>query len=342
MQAPATESLRRREFIAFLGGAGVAWPLPTRAQHSGKVYRLAILVQAEPIDRATGTRHRFWTAYFEELRRLGYTEGRNLSVEWHPSAGDAKHVTELARHVAGRKPDAIFTPDQRMTGALKAAKTTIPIVAILSDPVSFGFATSLARPGGNITGFSVDAGPEIGRKRLAWLKEAVPTASRLAWLTPRRHWESRFRDAVREAAEASGMTMVGAVLEEPVKETEYRRVFKAMARDRVDSLSVSPVLEHMVHRRLIAELAAELRLPAICAFRENAEAGGLMAYAVDLVHMFRGAAGYIDRILKGADPGALPIQQPSKFELVINLKTAKALGITLPESALSRADEVIE
>jgi putative tryptophan/tyrosine transport system substrate-binding protein len=334
--------MRRREFITFLAGAGVAWPRAARSQQPGKVYRLAILLQIASVDRVTGTRHRFWTAFFEELHRLGYYEGQNLAVEWRSSEGDATHVRDLARHVVALKPDMIFTPDFRMAGALKAATTSIPIVTISVDPVGVGLVASLARPGGNVTGFSVDAGLAIAGKRIGLLKEAVPAASRMAWLVPRRAWVNSIRGALREAAQAAGITLIESVVEAPAEEAEYRRVFTAMARDRVDSLLASSASENLEHRRLIAQLAAESRLPTIFGYRENVEAGGLMAYAVDLADIFRGAAGYIDRILKGTNPGELPFQQAAKFELVINLRTAKALGITIPESVLSRADEIIE
>lgn len=332
--------MRRRIFIG-MTGVVAAWPLAGLAQPAGKTHRLAILAQSPPVDSVTGKRQRIWLALFEELQRLGFVEQQNLAVDWRVSTGSDRQVAALAREIVAMKPDVIFTPDQRMAGVLKAT-TAIPIVAILSDPVGFGFAASLARPGGSVTGFSIDVGPEIGAKRLGWLKEAVPAVSRLAWLTPRRHWESRFREQLARASNALGIVMFGAIVEPPGDEADYRRAFAAMARERADSVSVSPALENLVNRRLIADLAAELRLPAICAYRENVEAGALMAYAVDLAHMFRGAAVYIDRILKGAHPGTLPIQQPSKFELAVNLRTAKALGLALSESVLTRADEIIE
>lgn len=324
-----------------MSGVVAAWPLVGLAQAPGKAYRLAVLSQSPPVDSATGKRHRIWTAFFDELQRLGFVERQNLSVDWRLSTGTDRQIAELAREIAAMRPDVVFTPDQRMAGVLKAAGP-IPIVAILSDPVGFGFAASLARPGGSVTGFSIDVGPEITGKRVGWLKEAIPAASRLAWLTPRRHWESRFRDELAKVSGALGMAVVGAVVDPPGSEADYLRAFAAIERERADSIIVSPALENLVNRRLIADRAAELRLPAICAYRENVEAGALMAFAVDLAHMFRGAAGYVDRLLKGADPGTLPIQQPSKFELVVNLRTAKALALALPESVLTRADEIIE
>jgi putative ABC transport system substrate-binding protein len=335
--------VRRREFISLLGSAATAWPLAAPAQQAGKAHRLAILTQSEPVDRETGARQRIWTAFFEELRRLGHEEGRTLAVEWRSSAGDAKHRSELAAQVVALKPDAVFTPDVEMARALKAATSAIPIVTIAGQPVALGLAASLARPGGNVTGFSVDAGAGLAGKRIGLLKEAVPSASRMAWLAPARTWESStFRGTVHEAARIAGMTVIRAVLDSPADDAAYRRVFAAMVRDGADSIYVGPNLEHVTNRRLIAALALEARLPAIYVYRENVEVGGLMAYAVNLVEIFRGAAGYIDRVLKGSNPATMPFQQQAKFELIVNLKTAKALGLAIPEPFLARADEVIE
>lgn len=328
--------------MPLLGSAAAVWPLGARAQESSKQHRLSILVQTAPVDKVTGKRHRFWTVFFQELGRLGYDEGRNLAVEWHSSEGDAKHAHELARQVVALKPNAIFAPDFRMAGALKAATATIPIITITIDPIAVDLAASLARPGGNITGFSIDAGLAILGKRIGLLKETVPAVSRMAWLVPRRAWHDRLRGELREAARAVGVTVIDAIVESPAEEAEYRRVFAALVRNQVDSLYVGAAVENLTQRRLIAELAAESRLPAIYFYREHVEAGGLMAHTIDLDDIFRRAADYIDRLLKGADPGKLPFQQPSKYELVINLKTAKALGIVIPESVLVRADEVIE
>src|SRR5262249_917699 len=178
-------------------------------------------------------------------------------------------------------------------------------------------------------------------KRLALFKEAVPAASRLAALMLRYFWESGEED-FRQAARRAGIAILGAPLDSPVDEQAYRRAFAAIVRERADSILVSAQAENAVHRRLIAELAAAGRLPTVCSLRENVEAGGLMAYAFDSVDTWRRVAGYVDLILKGAKPGELPFQQPAKFELIINLKTAKALGLTIPPALLARADEVIE
>jgi len=334
--------MNRRGFLAASLAASAA-PCFSAAQQAGKVHRVALLTQAEPVDAATGKRHRFWAAFFDELRRLGYDEASNLTVEWRSSAGDAKHRSELAGQIARLKPDAIFTPDFAMTLALKAAAVTIPTVAVVVYPVELGLAVSLARPGGNFTGFSIEASAGLMLKRIALLKEAFPTASRMAWLAASRSWENTtVLRTIREAAEVAAITIIPAGVDAPADEVAYRRAFAAISRDRADCLHVAANAENYVHRYLIAGFASETRLPAICGFRENAEAGALMAYAADLDDIFRRAGGYVDQILKGANPAEMPFQQPTKFELVINVRTAKALGLTVPESILLQADTIIE
>jgi putative ABC transport system substrate-binding protein len=334
--------ISRRQLILAFGVAPIVWSRAVRAQQAGKVYRLAILTQAEPIDQSTGKRDRAWTAFFDELRRLGNEEGRNLVVMVHSSEGDAQRAGEVARQIVELQPDVIFSPDVRMAGHLKVATPTIPVVAITLDPVGTGLAISLARPGSNVTGFTIDAGLEIFGKRFEILKQAVPTASRTGWLVPRRVIDFPFSHAIRVAARSAGITLVDAVLEAPVDVAAYRRAFDAMARDGVDALWVGASLENLAHRRLIAELAVEAKLPGMFAYRENVEAGGLMSFGNDAADTFRRSAAYVDRILKGANPADLPFQQPTQFELVINLKTAKALGLEFPPALLAQADEVIE
>lgn len=327
--------------MRLLGGAAAAWPHAARAE-SGKAKRVAILVAALPVRETTEARDRNFKAFFEELRRLGYREGQNLVVERRSAEGDAKRFPELAREIVKLEPDAIYTISNPAAAAIKEATATIPIVALLYDPVATGFAASLARPGGNVTGFSIEPGLEILGKSISLLKEVARSASRIAYLTSRLFWEERYGAAWRRAAQLQGLTSVAAAYEYPGDEAEFRRVFAEMARNRVDLLDVGSTPENFRHRQLIVNLAAEARLPAIYSSREHVAAGGLMAYAADLVDIFRRAGGYIGQILRGADPAELPIQQPSKFELVVNLKTAKALGLTMPESILARADEVIE
>jgi putative ABC transport system substrate-binding protein len=215
-----------------------------------------------------------------------------------------------------------------------------------ADPVAAGFAASLARPGGNITGVSVDVGDELEGKRLEILKEAVPKTSRVAFLAPRHIWEGTSNvDSIhnlREVARHLGVTLVGAPLDSPIQEPEYRRVFAAMAKEHVDALLVSDVPDNFTHRRLIVELVEKARLPAIYPWLDFVEIGGLMAYVIDLKEVWRRAADQVGQILKGAHPGEVPIYQPTTFELIINLKTARALSIEMPPLLLARADEVIE
>jgi putative ABC transport system substrate-binding protein len=334
--------MRRRDLITRASAATVVWPVAMRARAQGRTYRLAILTHFEPVDRATGKRERYWMAFFDELRRLGYHESLNLAVAWHSSQVDAGRAADLARTIAGSRPDAIFTPDARMASVLKTAAAAIPVVAITVDPVGSGVAASLARPGGNVTGFSIDAGLEMIGKRLDLFRQAVPKASRIAWLTPRRTIDLPIGRTTREMMGKGGLTLIDVVLEAPVDATEVRRAFATMVGQGVDSVWAATVGEHLEHRRLIADLAVAAKLPGMFGWRENVEAGGLMSYGNDVADTFRRSAGYVDRVLKGADPAELPFQQPTKFELVINLKTAAALGLTLPPLLLAGADEVIE
>jgi putative ABC transport system substrate-binding protein len=334
--------MRRRDIITHFGGTAATWPLAARAQPLGKTYRIAIVTRTGTGSDLEAASHGSWQAWRDELQRLGYVEGQNLMVVRRSVGTDTAQIDMFVREVVRLKPDAIFSPAQNLVEALKTATATIPIVAIAADPVGAGLAATLARPGGNVTGFSVDAGVELIGKRFVLLKEAVPTIARLAFLIPCVNWEGRWGGIGQDAARLAGIQIIAALIESPANEMEYRRVFAAMVRDGADSFYAAVALENLTYRRPIAELAAEARLPAIYAFRENVEVGGLMSYGIDLADIFRRAAGYTDRILKGANPAEMPFQQPTNFELVINLTTAKALGLTIPPSILARADEVIE
>ncbi|HJQ56174.1 MAG TPA: ABC transporter substrate-binding protein, partial [Vineibacter sp.] len=302
--------MRRRAFATLCSGATLSWPFIARAQQRDRLYTLAILAPSEPVDRTTGKRERHWTAFFDELRRLGYEEGRNLAVAWHASQLDAAGAADLARRVAAHKPDAIYTPDVRMAAILKTVAAQTPVVAVISDPVGSGVAASLARPGGNVTGFSTITGPELVGKRLELFRQAVPTASRIAGLAPRRMMDPLLTDTTRESARLVGMTLLEVVLDAPIDAAAIRRAFDDMARQGVDSVWVATSGETREHRRLIADLALGARLPSAFGWRENVEAGGLLSYGNDAADMYRGAAGYVDRILRGANPGNLPIQLP--------------------------------
>jgi putative ABC transport system substrate-binding protein len=224
---------------------------------------------------------------------------------------------------------------------LKAATPTIPIVGIASDPVAAGIVPSLARPGGNITGASVDAGLEVWGKRLELLKQVIPSLSRVGFLADREVWDA-YGPALREAAQRAGLNFVGPLLHGVLQEREYRRVIVAIADAGAQALLASDQSENITNRGLISELATAARLPGMYAYPEFVSSGGLMAYGVKLSEVYRGAAGQIDQILRGTKPGEIPYQQATKFAFAINLKTAKTLGLEIPPNVLARADEVIE
>ena len=333
-------STTRRAFLS--GSFAVLAAPPVAEAQAGRVYRIAIV---HPVRRVAEMREggdQIYRAFFSELRRSGYVEGKNLVVERRSAKGHTGRYPELAREVVQLRPHVICASSTQLVSAFKAATTTIPVVGVTYDPVASGLAASLARPGGNITGFSVNAGDEIFGKYLELLRQAAPEVTRVAFLLRRAAWEGRQGQMMLEAAQRAGLTLIGAPLSDPIQEPEYRRVFSAVARERVQALVVSDHAENLAHHQLIVALAAHGRLPAIYPFRDFASAGGLMVYGFDVADLWLGVARYVDRILKGADPGELPYQQPTKFELVINLKTAKALGLTIPPSLLLRADQVLE
>jgi putative tryptophan/tyrosine transport system substrate-binding protein len=279
---------------------------------------------------------------FNELRRLGYIEGQSLLIERYSGEGRAAHYPDLAREVVSRNPDVILSiGSNELTLDFKAATTTIPIVGILGSPVEVGIVASLARPGGNITGVSVDVGTEQWGKRIQLLQQVVPQATRLGVLESRVVRE-KWGVFERELDQRMGITRVDPPFDHPVDEGEYRRVFAALAQDGAQGIMITDEEENYVQLKLIVELAEKARLPAIYPFKMFVEAGGLMSYGVDVPDNGRRLANVVDQILKGAKPSEIPIRQPTKFELVINLTTAKALGLTVPATLLVAADEVIE
>ena len=334
----------RRAFIAGLGGAA-AWPLVARGQQQvGREYRVAWISPAAPVPDLIETSRVQWArAFVGELRRLGYVEGQNLILDRYSGAGLPDRYGELARDVIARQPDLIFATGNAIPRHSQLASPSIPIIAIVADPVASGLSTSLAHPDGNLTGVSIDAGIEIWGKRLSLLKETIPGLSRVGYLSSKRVWEDpRQMTPLRNAASQLGIALVGCTLEGAFQEAEYRRVFAAMRPDNLDALVVGSEPENFANRMLIVELAKETQMPAIYVYREYTELGGLEAYATDLADTFRQAAQQIDRVLKGAKPSEIPFYQQTKFELIINLRTAKTLGITIPPQLLARADEVIE
>jgi ABC-type uncharacterized transport system substrate-binding protein len=333
---------KRRKVITLLGGAAAAWPLTARAQQPVKSYRLAIVHPSRPITMLSDTGLLSFQAFFKELHRLGYIEGQNLVVGRHSGEGQTERYAELARDVVRWKPELIFAVSARMVKHFKATTTTIPIVGYTGDPIALGLAPSLARPGGNITGVVAVVGIQVWDKQLELLREVIPTASRVAYLTPRAVWNNPTGSAIRSAAQQIGIELLGALLDDPIQEAEYRRVFAMMAQERADALVVNDTPENYTYQQLIIEMVEKARLPTVYPNGEFVKLGGLMAYGTDAPGLFRHAANQINQILKGAKPGDIPFYQATKFELVINLKTAKALGLTVPDTVLARADEVIE
>jgi putative ABC transport system substrate-binding protein len=280
---------------------------------------------------------------FNELRRLGYVEGQSLLIERYSGEGRASHYADLARDVVSRNPDVIISCSNEITLDFKAATTTIPIVSVFGSPVEVGIVPSLARPGGNITGVALDIeADEQWGKRVQLLRQVVPHLTKLAVLDTRRMrdaWEYAF---MSNFSRRWAVTFVGPPLNHPVNEAEYRRVFASLVQGGADGILVSEDDENIANQKVIVELAEKNRLPVIYPYQEFVEAGGLMSYGVSEAELGHNAAVMVGQILKGAKPADIPIFLPTKFELAINLKTAKALGLTVPPDLLVIADEVIE
>ena len=311
-------------------------------QQAGKTYRIAFIGLSRPIDEMTeSSSHPFVRPFFKELRRLGYIEGQNLVVSRYTAEGDEDRFAAIAHEAVAQKPDMIFSAG--LVARLKEATSTIPIVTSVSDPVAGGIVSNLARPGGNVTGVSIDAGAEIWGKRLALLKEVVPHLSKVGFLATPRIWDSFEGKTVLDAAKGLGLQIVGPPLVSTSK-GEFERVFAEWSQQGIDGVMLSDQGEHVnpANAEIVANLATKARLPLISSYRITAEHGGLMAYAHDHEEMARQIARQIDQILKGVKPGDIPFYQPIRFPLIINLKTAKALGLTIPPSLLARVDEVIE
>jgi putative tryptophan/tyrosine transport system substrate-binding protein len=331
--------MKRREFITLLGGAA-AWPLAARAQQATKVPHIGFLATGSlesPETRATVD------AFRQGLRERGYMEGQSLIIEYRSADGEYAHLPRLANELVGLKLDLILAPNTPAARAVQLATTTMPIVvSVMGDPVADGLVASLARPGGNITGLTF-LGPELVTKRLGLLKQALPNASRIAALWhPGAFGERTTRDMLQATATAARTLAVELQLVEVRRADEFDRSFSAMTRNRADALIVFPSSMLFFERKRIVDLTTTHRLPSIFGAKEFAELGGFMAYGASIADLLRRSATYVDKILKGANPADLPVEQPTKFEFVINLKTAKALGLTISESFLLLADEVIE
>ena len=327
----------RRAFIATLTGFLATGPRAARAQPAARTARIGYL---SPSLAAAAQNHE---AFRRGLRDLGYVEGRDVTIEYRDADGRPERFSALAAELVARKVDVIVAPTTLAALAARKATTSVPIVfATAGDPVSTGLVTGLARPGGNATGLSIIA-PELVAKRLELLTQVVPGVSRVAVLwQPGAMGERMDTDMLKEAdvaARALGLRLQRVEARGPA---DLDRAFADMTRARAGAVSVLGSTMFSNERRRLVELTARSRLPAVYTSREFVEAGDLMAYGPNVPDMYRRAAGYVDRILKGTAPAELPVEQASKFELVINLRTARALGLTIPPSLLQRADQVIE
>jgi putative ABC transport system substrate-binding protein len=325
----------RRELIAFAGAAWFAWPLVAHAQQQAKIAHLGYLGFGESAASATRVE-----ALRAGLRDLGYVEGKNLVIEFRWS-GTVEQMREAAAELARMKVDVIFASSSTEVEPARRATSTIPIVfAVHADPEGVGHVASLARPGGNITGLAV-VQSDITSKRLETLKQTVPQATRFGVLLDRT--APSYKPFLQAAEAASGKLGVQLLTVSVSTVADYDGAFVTMAQGRVGAVVVHASTQTVRENpRRLAELALKHRLPTIFGARDNVVAGGLMSYAPDMIDLHRRAAVYIDKILKGAKPADLPVEQASKFELAINLTTAKALGLTIPPSLLLRADKVIE
>ena len=325
--------MRRREFLGILGCAvtwpAVTWPLSAQAQRSAKLVRIGIIDDA-PI----------WDNFRQGLREAGYIEGQNLAIEYRSAEGQPDRLAAAAQELVGLPVDIIAVSGTVATRAAQQATTTIPIVMIaIGDPIRAGLVTSLAKPGGNTTGNAI-LGAEMSAKRLQIFKELIPQLSRVAFL-----WNSNngshqaYLDEWRALAPKFGLHLMFIDVH---SSDQFESAFAAMMQQRPDALSVTADAFHMSHVGWIIDFAAKHQLPAMYIVRDNVAAGGLISYGPSISDLYRRAASYVQKILEGTKPAELPVEQPVKFELVINLKTAKALGLDVPQQLQQLADEVIE
>jgi putative ABC transport system substrate-binding protein len=326
--------MRRRDFVTLLGGAAVAWPLAARAQQAARLPTIGFMGATTP--SAGG---QLLAAFVARLRELGWIDGRNVAIEVRWAEGRGERFAEIAAEFVRRKVDVILTHNTQPVLAAKQATSVIPIVfATAGDPVGIGVVASLARPGGNVTGLSGEATDTAG-KRLELLREVVPGLRQLAILA---NVGSAYTTLeLSQVWPIARLLSLEATVFEIQRTEDIAPAFEAL-KGRADALYVTPDPVTIVNRVRISTLALAARLPTIYAVREPVEAGGLMSYGPNWPHMFRRAADYVDKILRGTKPSDIPVEQPTKFDLVINLTTAKALGLDVPPALLARADEVIE
>jgi len=327
----------RREFITVLGGSAAAWPLAARAQQPERMRRIGVLIGFAEDDHEQRART---AAFLKRLQELGWTDGRNLRIDYRYTDGDTERMRAFANQLVGLSPDLVLAQTNPGLAALRQATVSMPIVFVqVSDPIGGGFVANLARPGGNVTGFT-NFEPEIGGKWLETLTEVAPNLRRVEILLhPKIAAHAAFFRAAQAAAPVLATTVSAAAATDA---PEIQRSITAFSAEPSGGLIVLPSPIYINNRDLIIASAERHRLPAIYPYSFFATAGGLISYGIDQVEQWRRAASYVDRILRGEKPGDLPVQQPTKFELIINLKTAKALGLEIPPMLLARANEVIE
>jgi putative ABC transport system substrate-binding protein len=322
---------RRRKLLIALGASAFGISLTSVAQ-TPKVHRIGILLP-------TSKSNPFLPAFMQELRRLGYLEGQNVSIVNRFADGHSEILPALAAELVAEKVDVIFASTTNAVQAARQAAASLPIVfSVVSDPVESGFVASLGRPGGNITG-TASINSELAAKRLQILKEAFPKTSRVAVLITDEPQTAPQLNQVQQAAKRLGVTILTTQM---LSRNDFESAYKSLRSWRADSLYVIETATNILNSERLAEFSERIRLPAIYAQSQYAEVGGLISYGANYEALFRRAAIYVDKILKGAKPGDLPVEQPTKFELVLNQKTAKAMGIKFPQSILVRADRVIE
>ncbi len=331
--------MRRREFIALIGSAAVAWPLDARAQQTDQIRLIGVLMtypESDPEGQA------YMAAFREELQKLGWSDGRNIRINYRWAAIDQELLQRFSKEIVALQPDLILTQNTSATASMLQQTRTIPIVfANVSDPVGSGFVASLPKPGGNVTGFMNIGAPSMASKWLELLKEIAPGVERVAFLfnpTTAPYFEI-YLNPLKKAAPSFGIDVIAA----PVRGvSELESVIAAEARQPHGGLIAVQDPFLTVHRSEVTSLAAHYRIPAIYPYRYFPEVGGLLSYGTAPQDQYRLAATYVDKILRGAKPSELPVQRPAKFEMVINLKTANALGLTIPPSLFALADEMIE
>jgi putative tryptophan/tyrosine transport system substrate-binding protein len=330
--------------MPLVAGIVAGWPLALYGQQRARLFRIALVHPSSPVaDMTEESRDNvFYPPLFRELRKLGYVEGQNLSIERKSAEGRPERYAEIVRDVIGHAPDVIFVNTSRMALQFKNNNSTLPMVMVGTDPVALGIVDSLSHPGKNITGFTLDAGPDFVGKHLQLLRDMLPKLNKVGFLAPRAEWDQIYGQNLLAQARLLNITVVGPPVEGRLQQVDYVTSLTTMAGNGCEALLVSLAPESLAHRAVIMQFAQEHRWPALYPNRVYVKDGGLAAYSIDFADLAKGMARYIDSILKGVKAADLPMQQPVRFDLVINLKAAKTIGIEIPPSVVAQADEVIE